>query len=150
MANLQKLFDEMNVFLADQLVLSMKIHNLHWNIKGENFFTLHEKMDEYYDETQVHIDEVAERLLMVGGQPVGNYCDILKLTTLTELADVQVNGKMLAETIVSDFSKMVAACKQLIAIADDSNDAGTADLFTRYLQDYEKAVWMLNSYLQSL
>lgn len=59
----KKLYEKMNLYLANQEVAYIKLHNLHWYVKGRSFFTLHAKLEELYDRTAEIIDAVAERLL---------------------------------------------------------------------------------------
>ena len=68
----KKLYEKMNLYLANQEVAYIKLHNLHWYVKGRSFFTLHAKLEELYDRTAEIIDAVAERLLAVGQAPVAN------------------------------------------------------------------------------
>ena len=150
MSTLNTLYEGMNRFLADQLVLSMKLHNLHWNIKGAGFFTLHPLMDTYYDEHQERIDEVAERLLAIGGQPIGSFTDALKLTAIKEREDEKLQGKELVEILAVDFATIRRYTERLIVIAEEVDDYGTADYFTGVLAAYDKELWMLNSYLEEL
>lgn len=148
MSTLNTLYEGMNEFLADQLVLSMKIHNVHWNIKGKGFFTLHPLMDQYYDEHLERIDEVAERLLAIGGQPIGSLKDALEASTIKERDDKKLGGKELVETLVVDFAQVRAHANRLIEVADGVDDYGTADYFTAVAQVYDKELWMLNAYLE--
>ena len=57
----KKLYEKMNLYLANQEVAYIKLHNLHWYVKGRSFFTLHAKLEELYDRTAEIIDAVAER-----------------------------------------------------------------------------------------
>lgn len=148
MGSLNSLYEGMNVFIADQLVLSMKIHNVHWNIKGDNFFTLHPLMDQYYEEHLERIDEVAERLLAIGGQPIGSLKDSLALATIKERDDKKLDGTTLVNTLIVDFSQARQHANRLIEIADEVKDYGTADYFTAVIQVYDKELWMLNAYLE--
>ena len=68
----KELEKKLNLYLANQLVDYVKKHNLHWNLKGSHFFTLHAKLEELYDEAGDILDEVAERILALGGNPVSS------------------------------------------------------------------------------
>lgn len=145
---MNNLYEEMNNFLADQLVLGMKIHNVHWYIKGHNFFTIHVKMDEFYGATQTRIDEVAERLLSIGGAPIGSLKEALERTSIKELADKAINDEALVEVLYTDFAQARAHAIRLIELADKAKDYGTADYFTGVLKEYEKDLWMLGAFLR--
>ena len=62
---MEELVKKLNTFLSDLAVFYRKLQNYHWNIKGEHFFTLHEKLENYYDEINEQIDIVAEHILML-------------------------------------------------------------------------------------
>jgi starvation-inducible DNA-binding protein len=147
MASLEALYQGMNIFIADQLVMSMKIHNVHWNLKGNKFFTLHPLMDQYYDEHLARIDAVAERLIAIGGQPIGSLKGALDITNIEERADEKVDAETMVDLLIVDFTKMREQANRLIEIADSVQDYGTADYFTAEIQVYDKELWMLNSYL---
>jgi starvation-inducible DNA-binding protein len=66
----KQLTDIVNKQIANWSVLYIKLHNYHWYVKGPQFFTLHEKFEQLYNEAALHIDELAERLLALGGAPV--------------------------------------------------------------------------------
>ena len=89
----KKLYEKMNLYLANQEVAYIKLHNLHWYVKGRSFFTLHAKLEELYDQTAEIIDAVAERLLAVGQAPVANMKEALALATIKELADKPISSE---------------------------------------------------------
>lgn len=148
MSNLNTLYNEMNIFLANDVVASMKVHNLHWNITGNKFFTLHPKLDQYYDEILKRIDEVAERLLTIGGPaPVGTLHEVLEIATLPEFSEAKkFHGDEVITVLIDDFSQIRNGARRLIEIATELNDYGTADYFTGVIQALEKELWMLNAY----
>ncbi|MGL5042117.1 MAG: Dps family protein [Culicoidibacterales bacterium] len=147
---MNSLYEEMNTFLADEIVLGMKIHNLHWYIKGHNFFTLHLKMDEYYQQAEIRIDGIAERLLMIGANPIGSLKDALARTSIIELESHPVNETKLVELLYTDFASQRRKVVHLIKLAEQSEDYGTADFFTGVLQNYEKDLWMLGAFLKQV
>ena len=82
----QELLAKMNAYLANQEIMYIKLHNMHWNLKGHGFFTLHSKLEEYYDQTAEIIDEVAERILAKDALPIANLRNFrTKPSTLTRL-----------------------------------------------------------------
>ena len=143
-ANLQ---EKMNIYLANQQLSFIKLHNLHWYVKGRGFFTLHAKLEELYDETAKIIDEVAERLLALGGTPVANMKSALAAATIKELEDVPVSSEDTVSALVSDVEFWIHDTGELIKLSEDEGDAATADIFTGYLSEYQKLLWMLKAYL---
>ncbi len=140
-------YNNLNTFLANQAVLYMKLHNLHWYIKGNGFFTLHTEFEKLYDVTAEVMDEVAERLLMLGAKPHATLRDVLAAKTLSEREPLPADAKEAVELTLSDFEKLRDDAKEIVALAAEAGDDGTADQFTGYLRSYEKSIWMLRAYL---
>ncbi|NLV86842.1 MAG: DNA starvation/stationary phase protection protein [Clostridiales bacterium] len=139
--------DKINLYLANQQVCFLKLHNLHWYIKGRGFFTLHAKLEELYNETAEIIDEVAERLLALGGTPIANMKGALAIATINELEDVPVSSEDAVTALISDVELWIRDTGELIKLCEDEGDVVTADIFTGYLSNYQKLLWMLKAYL---
>ncbi len=139
---------KINVFLADQIVFFIKLHNLHWFIKGPAFFTLHAEYEKLYDEVNEVLDEVAERLLQLDVDPVASIKEAKKIATLEERESGAVDAKDSVKLIIEDFEKLEAAATEIIRLSAEAGDEGTADQFTGYLRSYSKILWMLKSYLK--
>jgi starvation-inducible DNA-binding protein len=142
-----KLHEKMNAYLANQQVMFIKLHNLHWYIKGSAFFTLHPKLEELYNTTALIIDEVAERMLMIGASPVASLQGALELTKVKELEDRAIGSNEAVSTLAKDVEWWIADSKEIITLAESEGDTGTAELFGGYLGQYQKLQWMLSAYL---
>ncbi|MDR3021972.1 MAG: DNA starvation/stationary phase protection protein [Clostridiales bacterium] len=140
-----KLNECMNVYLANQQIMFVKLHNLHWYIKGENFFSLHAKFEDLYDSCAEIIDEVAERMLMIGHTPVASLASSLKLAKITELADKPIKAAEAVKILHEDVLFWIDASKNIHELANKEGDFGTADIFAKYLGEYQKLSWMLKS-----
>ena len=81
----EELIYQMNKFLANLHIFKTIVHNYHWNLKGEHFFTIHPMLDGVMSETDEHIDEVAERILMIGGRPFASLKVYLEHSMLQEI-----------------------------------------------------------------
>lgn len=145
---MSKLTDRLNVFLADQTVLFTKLHNLHWYVKGKGFFTLHAEYEKLYDQASEVLDEVAERLLMLGESPVASLKEVLKLATIKEREASAVGSRESVQILLEDVEKLIGDTKEIVGLAADGGDEGTADQFTGYLRAYQKLAWMLRVYLK--
>lgn len=144
---MNKLNERMNVYLANQQVMYIKLHNMHWYIKGKSFFTLHAKLEELYDETAEVIDAVAERILALGGNPVASLKKALELTAVKELSDEAISSEHVVKALLRDVEYWINDTKEIVALAEEKGDGVTADQFNNYLGHYQKLQWMLNSYL---
>ncbi|MMZ58839.1 General stress protein 20U [compost metagenome] len=142
----QALEKELNLQIANWTVLYTKLHNYHWYVKGSNFFRLHEKFEELYNEAANYIDEIAERLLAIGGRPVATLSGSLAVATLSEAKGTEDSNAMV-ESIIADFKVLGSELKHGMAVADEAEDQASSDLLLGILSAIEKHSWMLNSYL---
>lgn len=142
----QQLIELVNKQVASWTVLYTKLHNFHWYVKGPNFFTLHEKFEELYNESALHIDELAERLLALGGEPVATLRESLELSSVKE-AETEKAAEQMVQATVSDFETLTAELKKGIELADQSGDETTGDMLLSIHQSLEKHIWMLNAFL---
>lgn len=140
------LTDILNKQIANWTVMFVKLHNYHWYVTGEQFFTLHEKFEELYNEAATYIDDLAERLLALGGKPVATMKGALELASVQEAAGGETARDMV-QTVVNDFRQMIAELKQGMERAQAVNDETTHDLLLGIHTNLEKHVWMLNAYL---
>lgn len=136
----------MNQQLANWTVLYTKLHNYHWYVKGAHFFTLHEQFEEYYNEAASNIDEIAERLLTIGGKPVATLKETLEVATIKEATGAEDANEMV-KILAQDFTTLCEEIEQLMEAADGANDEATADLFLGIKGTLEKHIWMLNAFL---
>ena len=138
--------EKLNILLANYSVFYQNTRGAHWNIKGEQFFVLHPKFEELYDNLVLKIDEIAERILTLGHVPNHNYSDYLKVSTIKESKEVH-NGKKCVEDILNSFKVVIDLQRELLEITDKANDEGTNALVSGYITEQEKDVWMYNAYL---
>ena len=138
--------EKLNILLANYSVFYQNTRGAHWNIKGDQFFVLHPKFEELYDNLVLKIDEIAERILTLGHVPNHNYSDYLKVSTIKESKEVH-NGKKCVEDILNSFKVVIDLQRELLEITDKANDEGTNALVSGYITEQEKDVWMYNAYL---
>lgn len=143
----EKLVVELNILLADYEIFYQNLRGLHWNIKGKEFFELHEKFEELYKDAFVKIDEIAERVLTLEGEPLHTYTDYLETTEINEEKNV-TDGTQGVEVVVSNFSTLITKERSILSLAADADDEGTVSLMSDYISETEKTLWMLNSYLR--
>jgi starvation-inducible DNA-binding protein len=136
----------LNKQLANWNVLYTKLHNYHWYVTGTDFFTLHEKFEEYYTEAATYIDEIAERILTIGGKPIASLKQYLETASIQE-ASSNENSKQMVSSIIEDFRKVISETDELINTAEKVEDVPTADMFIGIKTSLEQHTWMLNAFL---
>lgn len=141
-----KLHDVLNSQISNWSVLFVKLHNFHWYIKGKDFFTLHTKFEEFYNEAAIHIDELAERLLSIGGEPLATMKEYLEKSSIKESTGNESAIEMV-QSLSTDFSLLIEELKSGMSLAEEMNDEATGDMFLAIHSTLEKHVWMLKAYL---
>ncbi|MBS3738673.1 Dps family protein [Mesohalobacter halotolerans] len=145
----QKTVEQLNILLADYHMYYQKLRNFHWNIEGTNFFDLHEKFEEMYDDAKEKIDEIAERILTLQHSPKSNLTDYLNITNLEESKN-DLNDSAMVDTLLSDHGKIISQMRKVVETADEANDEGTIDLTGAYIRELEKTSWMLDVWTKKL
>ena len=137
--------EQLNVLLADYHIYYQKLRNFHWNVVGENFFDLHEKFEEMYNDTLIKIDEIAERILTLRYQPVSHLSEYLKMANLKESPSETADLEMI-ELLLEDHGKLLTQMRKTVNFADEGGDEGTIDLLGAYIRELEKTSWMLDAW----
>lgn len=133
----------LNEFLADLNVFYRKLQNYHWNAQGKDFFRTHEKLEELYNEINESIDEIAEHILILGGQPLGTLKDYLATSTIQEAENKKVKSDEIYSNLITDFETLLKKSTEIKEEADKENDYATSALIDNYILSYGKHLWML-------
>ncbi len=144
--DLNPIAKKLNELLANYSVFYQNTRGAHWNIKGSDFFTLHPKFEELYDNLVLKIDEIAERILTLGATPAHNYSDYLTMSAIKESKEVS-DGRKCVENILGSFKILIDLQRELLEITDKAGDEGTNSQMSDYITEQEKEVWMYNSFL---
>ncbi|MBQ0733361.1 Dps family protein [Aquimarina celericrescens] len=139
---------ELNILLADYNLYYQKLRGFHWNILGKNFFDLHVKFEELYNDAKIKIDEIAERILTLGHHPVSQFKEYLKLATVEEVSPLMKDFEMV-EKLLGDHKKILVQMRVILKHADEAGDEGTIDMIGAYIRELEKSSWMLNAWSKS-
>lgn len=145
---MESILNNLNTFLSDLNVFYRKLQNYHWNIKGKHFFVIHGKLEEYYDGVNEQIDEIAEHILALGGQPLGTLKDYLNTTKIKEAENKKVDYDLVFDEIIKDFSTLLQDATDIKISADNANEHKTSALMDTIIEDYSKKLWMLNQSME--
>lgn len=140
-----KTVEELNILLADYHLYYQKLRNFHWNVIGKNFFDLHEKFEELYDDAKLKVDEIAERILTLRYQPVSNLSDYLKSSSVKE-SKSDLSDSQMIKTLLEDHGIILKQLRKVTEVADKGGDEGTIDLIGAYIRELEKTSWMLDAW----
>lgn len=140
-----KVVEKLNVYLADLYSLYYKFQVCHWHVKGHHFKPLHEQFEENYTELATLIDEVAERVVTLGGRAPVSFSEIINLSSIKH-EDIIVAEEMVS-ALIKDNEYVINSAKEIMVIAGETGDEGTSDLLAPIVSSREKANWMLKSYM---
>jgi starvation-inducible DNA-binding protein len=144
----RKIIDILNARLADTLDLKTQTKQAHWNVKGPEFYQLHELFDQIATHLEDQADMIAERVTALGGTALGTARLAASNSSIPEYDLDAVNG---IEHVVALSERLAKAANQFredIDRADELGDKGTADLFTEIVRDADKDLWFLEAHLQ--
>lgn len=145
-AEAKKIADQLNILLSNYQLFYMNTRAFHWNIKGEKFFELHLKFEELYTDSQIKIDEIAERILTLGFVPRHSFTDFLKLAKIKESKNV-TDGKKAIKEVVKNLAVILPIERKILAFSSKIHDEGTSALMSDYIREQEKLIWMFKAYL---
>ena len=133
----------LNEFLSDLEVMAIKLQNYHWNIQGKEFFVVHEKLEEYYEEIREQLDEIAEHILAKGGEPFGSMKGFLENSKIQEAENKRITSLDVYNSLIQDFTTLQEKVMQIKQEAEKESDYETSSIMDDYLCNYAKKLWML-------
>lgn len=138
--------DMLNEYLANYHIHYQKLRGVHWNVKGQNFFTLHIKFEELYTNAQLTIDEIAERILTLGKPPHSRFSDYIKESTIKEVNTIGMDDMKMVDQVLDDMAKLIEIERNIMEATEKAGDDGTNDMVNKFMQFKEKTTWMLRSF----
>ena len=141
---MEEIVKNLNEFLCDLEVMNVKLQNYHWNVQGKGFFITHEKLEEYYDEIRVQIDEIAEHILALGYQPLGTMQDFTKNSEIQEAKNERIKSIPIIKNVIQDLNILQQKAMKIKQESEKQSDYATSSLMDNYLANYAKKLWMLN------
>ena len=144
----EKVIDLLDARLADAVDLQTQLKQAHWNVKGPTFIALHELFDKITESVEDYVDDLAERVVQLGGTAHGTARQAAKRSTLPEYPAVSSGHDHTGAvaTVLAAFGKLARAG---IDKADQLKDKDTADLFTEISRGIDKWLWFVEAHLQA-
>ena len=140
---------KLNTYLANLAVINIKIHNLHWNIVGSQFVSVHEYLESEYDKAGERLDEVAELIRMSGELPVANIREYLEISTIKEIeTSKEISVKEALEIVLSDIKLQRELALEIRKEADGTDNFPVANAMEDHIEDYNKQIWFVKSSLK--
>lgn len=142
----EAIVESLNTLLASFQVYYQNLRGIHWNIRGKRFFSLHVKFEELYNDTQLKIDEVAERVLTLGGVPLHTLQDYTARNTLRVGKDIHKDEEAI-QLIVDSLTGLLQLERDILKASGESGDEGTNSMMGDFIKEQEKTVWMMKAWL---
>lgn len=140
--------DSLSHVLADTFVLYLKTHSFHWNVTGQNFFSLHTLFKDLYEDLIEGGDSIAERIRALGYRAPGSYSEFLTLSALKEETRPITEASDMVRQLLLDNELLVRRLKETYDIADARKDVSTGDLMVVRMNIHAKTAWMLRSHIE--
>jgi starvation-inducible DNA-binding protein len=134
--------------LANAFLLYANYKKYHWQSYGPLFRELHLLFDEHAEAVLGTMDELGERVRILGGNPIADPRQFIELGTV-EVAAAGLDMRGMIEEALSNHARVVQGSRQAIYRADEVGDQVTADLLTRIMSIHEKQEWFLREILES-
>jgi starvation-inducible DNA-binding protein len=143
-----QMIELLNQHLADTFDLYSQTKQAHWNVKGPQFYSLHELFDRLAEELERYADLIAERATALGGLAQGTARLSAANSRLAEFPPGVTGGPPVVEALAENYAALAVSTRSAIEAADGQGDASTADLFTEVSRGLDKALWFLEAHLQ--
>lgn len=140
-----ELSKQLNDLLANYQIFYMNVRGFHWNIKGNKFFELHVKFEELYNDLQIKIDEIAERVLTLGETPMHSFAEYLEQSDIAPVTNTS-DSVGTVSSVLESFKTVIIKQRAILDASGEADDEGTNSLMSDYISEQEKLVWMYTAY----
>lgn len=137
---------ELTKVLADSFAVYLKTHGYHWNVRGPEFFSFHNLLEQQYREIWAALDDIAERIRALGVLAPQSNSAFGNLTAIKD-GDPEKDATGMLKELMQDHETLIATTRKALEAASNAGDEASADLMTQRLGAHEKFAWMLRSTL---
>ncbi|WP_438966919.1 Dps family protein [Flavobacterium sp.] len=143
----EELSKELNILLSNFQLYYQNLRGLHWNIRGKRFFDLHVKFEELYNDSQLKIDLVAERVLTLGGTPLHTFSDYIENSKLKVGKNISKDTEAV-QLALSSLVELLKIERIILKKSGNINDEGTSSMMGDFIVEQEKTIWMLKAWME--
>lgn len=146
--NRKAVADELNQLLADEHILYNRTRSFHWNVEGASFMEFHKLYEDQYNELAEKIDQIAERIRIIGHYAEGRLSELVKMSKLEE-KETPTDTKDQVQILLKYHESIIVNLRKMESdFSDKYHDAGSSDFANGLMQFHEKTAWILRSYLR--
>ena len=135
----------MNSYLSDLVVFYLKLHDLHWNVKGMQFVPVHLYTESRYEDMAGKFDEIAELVLQHGEKPVSSISEYLSLASVKELNRGSYRDEEVLRILFEDMSLLKDEATKLREAMDAEGLFDVVAALEGHISGYNKELWFLHS-----
>lgn len=143
----EELVNQLNGLLSNYQIYYQNLRGLHWNIRGKRFFDLHIKFEELYNDSQIKIDLIAERVLTLGGVPLHTFSDYIANNKLKVGKNISKDVDAI-QLILESLSVLLQIERVILNKSGEINDEGTNSMMSDFIAEQEKTNWMLKAWME--
>ena len=143
----EALVNDLNALLSNFQIYYQNLRGLHWNIRGKRFFDLHLKFEELYNDSQIKIDLIAERVLTLGGIPLHTFSDYIEKSILKVGKNISKDTEAI-QLIVESLAVLLQLERAVLQKASEINDEGTNTMMSDFISEQKKTNWMLKAWME--
>jgi starvation-inducible DNA-binding protein len=134
--------------VANAYILYTNYKHYHWNTYGPLFRDLHLLFDEFATAVLKTADEFAERVRMIGQDPIFSPADIVEIASIKPADPANSTMRDMITEADRHLLVVIKEMREGVRAANAEDDPGTADLFTQAVQIHEKHEWWLRDILE--
>lgn len=138
---------QFNQYLSGLAVINFKLHNLHWNVTGMEFMSVHKLTEALYDEFFEFFDAVAEHQKMFGHMPACKLSDYLAHSQIKEVEPKNFDAKEVLEIVKNDLLTLKKEAVELRKVCDQAGFFEAVALFEGHVDFYNKQLWFISASL---
>lgn len=135
----------LNQLLANYSVHYQKLRNYHWNVKGNDFFDLHDEFEKQYNEARRHIDKIAEQIRVFGRTPYSTMKEYLDQSKIEETGPELTSDEMVRE-VLNDYKILLDHMSDAVKVAIENEDSGSEEMIKGFIKKVERHHWMLSAF----
>ncbi|MFE9011495.1 Dps family protein [Streptomyces cyaneofuscatus] len=130
--------------LVDLVDLSLVAKQIHWNVVGPRFRSVHLQLDDVVVTARQHSDTVAERASAIGVNPDGRSATVAKETAIRSVPEGWIKDTDAVKALVDALGVVIGRMRERIEVTD-APDPVTQDILISLTADLEKHAWMFQA-----
>lgn len=138
---------ELNILLSNFQVYYQTLRGLHWNIRGKRFFDLHVKFEELYNDAQLKIDAIAERVLTLGATPLHTFEDYMANNRLQIGKNISKDVQAV-QLVIDSLTDLLKIERVILDESGKIGDEGTNSMMSDFIKEQEKTIWMMKAWCE--